>query len=348
MSDPPDPQRILIIKPSSLGDIVHALPVPRLLRARWPHAHIAWLINDNFADLLRGHPAIDAVLPFDRRHFAGAFFNPVATVALARFSEQLAQEKFDLVLDLQGLFRSGWLALRSGAAVRIGPSDAREMAALFYTDVYPSNRMRQHAVDRYLAAARLLGCQGPVIFDLNCDQHDRAAVRTMLGGIEKYAVLMPGTNWETKRWPARRFAALVAPLQEKLGLESVVIGAADAAPLAQQIPSALNLVGKTTLRQLVALLRNAQLVIANDSGPMHIAAALGRPLIALHGSTDPQLTGPWHRPDSVLRLDLPCAPCFSRYCSHRTCLEALDEKHVLSLAEQQIAFSDNPSNLARV
>jgi lipopolysaccharide heptosyltransferase I len=336
MPDSLDPSRILIIKPSSLGDIVHALPVPNLLRARWPGAHIAWLVNDNFADLLRGHPAIDEVLPFDRRHFAGAFFNPVAALALARFSEQIAERKFDLVIDLQGLFRSGWLCLRSGASVRIGPSDAREAASIFYTDEYPSDRTREHAVNRYLAAARRLGCEGPVVFDLNCGEADRVAVREMLGGIGKYAVLMPGANWETKRWPARRFTALVEPLRRRFGLLSVIAGASDAQPLAAQIPGAVNLVGKTSLPQLVALLGGAQLVIANDSGPMHIAAALERPLIALHGSTDPELTGPWHRLDAVLRLDLPCIPCFSRHCSHRTCLEALSESHVLSLAAAQL------------
>lgn len=332
-----DPRRILIIKPSALGDIVHALPVPRLLRQRWPGAHITWLVNDDFADLLRGNPALDAVLAFDRRQFAGAWRNPVTAAALARFAEELAAQQFDVVIDLQGLFRSGWLCHRSGAAVRIGPADAREMASVFYSEEYSSDRLREHAVDRYMAAARRLGCEGPAQFDLICDEADRHAARAMLGEIGPYAVLMPGTNWETKRWPARRFAALVEPLRKRLGLATVVVGARDVLELAGQIPATANLAGKTSLRQLVAVLQEAALVIANDSGPMHIAAALGRPLVAIHGATDPTLTGPWRRLDSVVRLDLPCAPCLMRRCSHRSCVELLDERHVMAVAQMQVA-----------
>jgi ADP-heptose:LPS heptosyltransferase len=147
---------------------------------------------------------------------------------------------------------------------------------------------------------------------------------------------MPGTNWETKRWPVEKFAALVVPLRERFGLASVLAGGSDAAAMAAQLPGTINLAGKTSLKQLTALLEGAALVVANDSGPMHIAAALGRPLVTPFGPTNPIRTGPFRRMESVIRLNLPCSPCYSRHCSHRSCLEWLEIEPVLRLAQEQM------------
>jgi ADP-heptose:LPS heptosyltransferase len=149
-------------------------------------------------------------------------------------------------------------------------------------------------------------------------------------------VLLPGTNWATKRWPLSKFAALVGPLRERFGLTSVLAGGADAAAMADGMPGAINLAGKTTLRQLTALLEGAALVVANDSGPMHIASALGRPLVTPFGPTNPVRTGPYRRLNSVIRLDIPCSPCYSRTCSHQSCLQWLDIGPVLDLAHAQM------------
>jgi len=165
---------------------------------------------------------------------------------------------------------------------------------------------------------------------------DRAHVETLLPAGTKYAVLLPGTNWATKRWPVEKFARLVAPLRQRFGLEVVVAGGPDVEGLANQIPDATNLVGKTNLPQLVALLDRADVVIANDSGPMHIAAALGKPLVAIYGPTNPVRTGPYGRMETVVRLDIPCSPCYSRQCSHQSCLQWLGIEPVLELAEQQM------------
>ncbi len=154
-----------------------------------------------------------------------------------------------------------------------------------------------------------------------------------------YAVLMPGANWATKQWPVERFAALVKPIRHRFGFESVVAGGPDVAQQAAAIPEAVNLAGKTNLRQLVALLEKAGLVVANDSGPMHIAAALGRPLVTPYGPTNPVRTGPYGRDDSVVRLDIPCSPCYSRRCSHLSCLNWLTIDPALELAADQISKS---------
>jgi ADP-heptose:LPS heptosyltransferase len=149
-------------------------------------------------------------------------------------------------------------------------------------------------------------------------------------------VLLPGTNWETKRWPTEKFAGMVAPLRERFGLVSVLAGGPDAGAMASRIPGAIDLTCKTTLKQLTALLERADLVVANDSGPMHIASALGRPLVTPFGPTNPVRTGPFRRMDSVIRLDIACSPCYSRHCSHQSCLRGLEVEPVVRLAGEQI------------
>jgi heptosyltransferase-1 len=346
---PSPPARILIIKPSAIGDVVHALPILALLRKRWPGARISWLVTPACAGLLDNHPMLNEVIRFDRRGFGAAWRNPLVLWRLFRFGAQLRKKRFDLVIDLQGLFRSGWLASRTRAPVRIGFANAREFAPMFYTHRVPIDSVEQHAIDRYLKIAGALGCEtSPVEFPFAVGEADRAQVAQWLPAGNRYAVLLPGTNWATKRWPVERFAAVVAPLRERMGLKVVVAGAGEDAALAARIPSDLNLVGKTNLAQLVALLERAALVIANDSGPMHIAAALGRPLVALYGPTNPVRTGPYQREESVLRLDIPCSPCYSRSCSHQSCLRWLGVDAVVGEAERRMDFFEITNHETRI
>jgi lipopolysaccharide heptosyltransferase II len=201
--------------------------------------------------------------------------------------------------------------------------------------------MEQHAIERYLCVTDALGCgREPVEFIFPPrDDADRQHVDSLIPPGRKFAVLMPGANWETKRWPLERFAALVAPLRERFGLESVVCGGPEVAEMASQIPGASDLSGRTTLRQMVEILERADLVVANDTGPMHIAAALGRPLVTPYGPTNPVRTGPYRREASVIRIDLPCSPCYSRRCSHQSCLQWLRIEPVLELAAEQLSPS---------
>ncbi len=220
--------------------------------------------------------------------------------------------------------------------MRIGFAQARELAHLFYTHHVDVGPKEQHAIDRYLKLIAAVGCpSGPVEFVFNTTERDRAGIAEKIGHDRPYAVLLPGTNWPTKRWPAERFAALARAIRERFGLEPLVAGSPNEGFLAQQI-GGTNLAGKTSLRELVALLERAQLVVANDSGPMHIASALNRPLVAIFGPTNPVRTGPFGRADSVIRLDIPCSPCYSRRCSHQSCLQWLGIEPVLQLARTQL------------
>jgi lipopolysaccharide heptosyltransferase I len=350
LSFPNPPRRILIIKPSAIGDIVHALPVLNLLRKRWPEAHISWLVSTACQSLLEGHPQIDELIPFERRRFGKGWRKPTAAVGLVRFMSDLRSRKFDLVIDLQGLFRSGYIAWRSGAPIRVGPSEARELAWIFYTHHVATGFPNGHAVDRYLKIADALGLgREPVEFHFAITDADRAAAAALLPSEARYAVLLPGANWDTKRWPPRKFAELTGPLKDRLGLQSIVAGSAGDQKLASQIPGAIDLTGKTNLRQLVALLDKADLVIGNDTGPLHIAAALNRPLVAMFGPTNPDFTGPFGRLDSVVRHPIECSPCFSRHCSHRSCLEKLDASVVLDAVMKKFngtaSVADSPRSL---
>ncbi len=332
---PHDPRRVLIVKPSAIGDVVHALPVLNLLTKRWPTAKFSWLVTPACAGILDGHPLLHEVIRFDRKAYGRDWRKPAVFKSLLAFGLALRDRRFDVAIDLQGLFRSAWLTFQTFAPYRLGLSDAREMATLFYTHRVNVGRKEQHAVERYLSVPEALGAgRGPVEFPFAATAEDRAFVAARTPS--RYAVLFPGTNWPTKRWPVEKFAALVEPIRRRFGLETVVGGAPNEVDLSAKIPAAADLTGKTTLNQFVALIAGAELVISNDSGPMHIAAALGKPLVAPFGPTNPVRTGPYGRPGSVVRLQIPCSPCYSRRCSHQTCLQAMEVEVVLRAAEQEM------------
>lgn len=338
---PDSPQRILIIKPSAIGDVVHTLPILNLLRRRWPAAAIDWVVTPACAGILDGHPQLNDMLIFDRKRLAGWWRSVATWRALRVFTRDLRSRRYDLVLDLQGLFRSGWLAWKTRSPVRVGFANAREGARLFYTHRVMTGSPEQHAIERYLKLAKFVGCPvEPVEYVFPTDDADRTAVADLLGSSEAYAVLVPGTNWPTKRWPVEHFDRLAARLRDQQGLRIVIAGSPAERELGDRIAGGLNLCGRTNLRQLVALIESASLVVCNDSGPMHIAAALGKPMVALFGPTNPVRTGPYRREGSVLRLDIPCSPCYSRHCSHQSCLRLLDVKPVLDHAKQVLEAED--------
>lgn len=343
------PQRILIIKPSSLGDVVHALPVLAGLRRAHPRAHISWLIGTAFADLLAGHPLIDELILFDRARFGRMWFSPGAAGAFVAFVRSIRARRFDLVVDLQGLFRSGFLAYASGARRRIGFADARELAAVFYTD-----RVRcggeVHAVERNLRVAAALGLPAEPEFPLAVEPQALARAREKVGPAcdERARVaLVVGARWPTKVWPAERMGELVAALSRAGRRRVVMLGAAADRAMTDAIlrrgeqlgaePGDVNdLVGRTTLRELAAVLSLADVVVCQDSGPMHLAAALGRPIVALFGPTDERRTGPYSAGARVVRVELDCAPCRRRRCRfartdprHHRCMGDISAERVV-------------------
>jgi len=344
-------QRILLIKPSSLGDVVHALPVLHGLRDRYPNARIDWLISVSLAPLLEGHPDLNELVLFDRRRYGRMAYNPMAAADFVRLIRRLRTRRYDLVLDLQGLFRTGFLTRASGAPVRIGFADAREGASFFYNHRLPGDDPDAHAVDRNYTVARLLGfSEIPIEFHIPLSDDDRASAERLLRPAERQSeqsliAVVPGARWETKVWLPQRFAATIDELHRGSDARCVLLGGPDETARCNQIAALcrdtpLNLAGQTSLRTLVAVLAKADAVLCHDSGAMHVAVALDRPVVCLVGPTNPARTGPYRRPQDVVRLDLDCAPCYLRKLSqcrfdHR-CMKELAVSSVVSAVRHSL------------
>lgn len=316
--------RILLIKPSSLGDIVHAFPVVSAIKTQWPGSHITWLVKRQWADLVERAEGVDCVWPVE-----------MTVRSWIREGRGLRAQRFDIAIDLQGLFRSAIVARFSGAPTRIGFANGREGSPWFYTQRIPVLSPDIHAVDRYLSVVAALGSSlpGKPRFGLRLLEKDMATVRELCQrkgfSMDKPWVAMNiGARWPTKRWPLASFAAVVDQLHETHRVPVVMIGSADERAYTNRLRALtdrpfVDLTGEIPLGCLPALLSTATAMITNDSGPMHIAAALGVPVIAMFGPTSAIRTGPYGAGHHVLAGQVSCSPCFSRVCRHDPELECL-------------------------
>ncbi len=312
--------KILIVKPSSLGDIIHALPTVRILRRAYPQAHISWLVNDNFAPLLDGCPIIDRVIPFARRRLGrlGALQETL------HFARSLRAGGFDWAVDLQCLLRSALLCRASGAPRRTGLADGREGSTCFYNEIIKLPPPPAHAVDRYLMLPRQLG--------LEVDRVEFPLAGAPVAEREKLILLNPGARWASKRWPASQFAALLDALAARWPDHRLaLLGSTDERPLAESVAASATakadiLAGRTSLPELTALMRRARLMISNDTGPLHLAVAVGTPTVSMFGPTDPRLTGPYPPQGGnniVLTTKTDCGTCFKPDCRHTPELQCM-------------------------
>jgi lipopolysaccharide heptosyltransferase II len=265
-------------------------------------------------------PIIDEIIPFERRRFGSLTQLP----HFRNFLATLKGRHFDIAIDLQGLLRSGIISWATRAPRRIGLSDAREGARFFYNEIV--RVPRAHAVDRYLLAAQHLGCDStPVEFPLG---GSRSVTSEGLIGVN------PSARWATKLWGNDKFAELI----RRLPSERVVLtgSAAEREQIDKIAQGRRNLVGQTDLFQLAELYRRCQVVVTNDSGPMHLAAAVGTPVVAIFGPTDPALTGPYGDRHVVLRAGVLCSPCFKDSCAnkvHMECMKLITVEQVLEAAK---------------
>ena len=334
-------RRILFIKPSSLGDIVHALPTLAALRQRFPQAHIAWLVKRQWAELLERVEGLDRVWAVG----PGIAAWPLEV-------SRLRAERFDLAVDLQGLFRSACMARLAGCPERVGFANGREGSPLLYTQRVAVPTPEMHAVDRYLLVADALGAARPETpqFRFRIPPTDREQVSAVLSraGVRAgsaWIAINVSARWPTKRWPVESFAAVADRLHEESAGPVVLIGGPDDRADAQAVKalvktsSTMDVTGLTPLGLLPALLQSASVLLTNDSGPMHVAAAVGTPVVALFGPTSPARTGPYGKNHRVLTHQLPCSPCFSRRCKHsieRECLTGIAPAQVVEAIRAQL------------
>jgi lipopolysaccharide heptosyltransferase I len=339
-------RRILLVKPSSFGDVLHALPTAGALRRRFPDARLAWLVDEEWADAVRGVPAVDEVILSGRRRWLRAVAaGRGAGAALGEFGallRALRAARYDLAVDLQGLFKSAVFVAAAGARVRVGLSTAREGSRHTCTHIVavPAG---EHAVERYLRVARALGApegprEFPVVVPAAAEQEADGLLAPMAAPL---AVLHPAARWPTKLWTPEAFAAVGDALADGLGARVAITGGGADVDAAEAVAArmgrpALNLAGRTSLKVLAAILRRAAVMVTVDSGPMHLAAALGTPLVGLFGPTSPARTGPYGPgPRRILQEGLPCVPCLSRRCGvpdERLCMQSLDAQRVAAEA----------------
>ncbi|HZE20460.1 MAG TPA: lipopolysaccharide heptosyltransferase I [Desulfobaccales bacterium] len=318
--------RILLVKLSSFGDVLHALPTLEALRDAYPQAQITWLVEAAYAPLLSGHPALDEVWLAPRLRPQEILFgaNPATLRQLIR---QLRSRRFDLVLDLQGLLKSAvWVAMAHSVR-KVGYDRTREFSYLPLTERVAPFDPEAHAVRRYLNLAHYLGAPAArPRFRLGCKAADISALIPEKAG-RPLAVLHPGARWSSKLWPPASWARLAAWLAQQ-GFQVAITGSRADQDLAAGIAAlsqtpVLNLAGSTSLAQLAGILRKSRLAVTTDTGAMHLAAALGTPVAAIFGPTAPWRTGPFGEGHQVVRLGLPCSPCFRRQCPVPLCLTEL-------------------------
>lgn len=331
-----EPRRVCIIKPSSLGDVVHALPTLAALRSRWPVAHFAWVINSGLRGLVDDHPMIDEVIPFDRARLRPT---PGGLWASGRLLGRIAAGRFDLAIDLQGLLRSAWMAAAARAPVRLGLAEAREGAGHCYTHAIEAPPGRPHAIDRMLALAEACGAEiDEPRYVIAMQPADRTYADAELAAVPRpRLVLNVGARWPTKRWPPESFAEVAWRAAERLGAGLVAVGAPEDAPLVARLRDRLgpypllDLCGRTTLPQLAAVAAGSDLFLSNDTGPLHLAAAAGARVVGLYTCTRPETTGPPPGPNArVIRSHLWCAGSRLKACARLECFAELSPDRVWS------------------
>jgi lipopolysaccharide heptosyltransferase II len=335
--------KILILKPSSLGDVIQALPVLRLLKRHLPAGEIFWWIDSHLAPLLEGDPDLTGIVRFGRHRWA----SPRHWPEMFRSIQWLRAQHFDLVIDLQCLARSGAFAWLANGKFLIGLDEPREGARGFYDLAVRRPSFHTHAVDWYLAVLPPLGVPVHWHFPWLPERSAIAAAVKSKWRTDgaRWIILQPGARWPSKRWPAEHFAELAGQLAANFSdARFAVLGGAEDKPLGEIISRAaptrtLNLCGQTSLPEMIEWLRLGALMVTNDTGPMHVAAALGKPLVALFGPTEPRRTGPHGQLENVLRIELPCSPCLGSHCTYakpNECLKAISPATVFARAKKEL------------
>lgn len=296
--------RILVVKLSSLGDILHVMPTVQALHEQLG-AEIHWAVQPEYHDLVACLSAVTRIIDIPRHRWWSGMGAAIAS---------LRSERYDLVIDLQGLLKSATTARLARASRRIGPSYAREGAGWLYGErAGPVNRNR-HAVDQAMDLLDHLGLHRPSSAAVDLTH----PVVTPPQPAPRVA-LLPQSRWESKNWPLRHFVRLARLLVDRSDVHIMVLGGkSDSAAgdlIAQTAPErVINACGRYSLPELFSLLEQCDLLVANDTGPVHMAAALGKPCLVLFGPTRAERTGPYGAKHVIMTHEVPCRPCLSRRC----------------------------------
>jgi len=337
---------ILIVKLSAIGDVIHTLPSLAALRRLYSDAHITWVVEEAAADLVKNHPYLDVVLISRRKSWSRDIQKGKILKSLFdmwSLIKELRRRRYDLVIDFHGLFKSSVIVFFSRGKRRLGYDSLQELSGLFLNEKIFEN-MNKHAVDRYLDFPRYLGAKiDKIEFVLPQNNDAETKVQFLMSKYKldnkKFIAINPVAYWKTKLWDNEKFAYLADLINNKLqmkviftGSEKEVIGGITS----RMATEGINLGGQTSLLDLAYLYKKAQMVITTDSGPMHLASAVGTPVIALFGPTDPARTGPYSKEHVIITAELPCSPCFLKKCSTRKCMKDISPDEVLAAIEEKL------------
>jgi len=346
--------KILIVRLGALGDIVHALPVAAALRERYADATIDWLVDARYARLLELVPVIDRRVVISPG--AKAAKGPAAAgelrfdgrAGVLRAVGALRAERYDAAVDLQGLLKSAVLARLSGARRVIGFERRylrERVAAPFYTERCDPGRPG-HVVHKNLSVLRAFGVHdAPLVFPFSVGESPALeGVRDLVRDASGFALINPGAAWPNKRWPPERFGETAAWLRDHHGVASVVLWGPGEERLARAVAGTSKgaaLPGPATqLADVIALARAARLMISGDTGPLHLAAAAGTPIVALFGPTDPARNGPWATDDICLSRYGQCVCHYRRRCRReRACIEEITQEDVRGAIDRRLALA---------
>lgn len=327
--------RFLVVRLGSLGDIVHTIPAVAALRRHYPAARIDWVVEPQYVPVLSLVKGVDDAVPVALRGGLGS-----ALAAIGR----LRRVRYDAAIDLQGLIKSALLARAVGARRTIGfstPHLRESLASMFYSEAADPGG-RTHVVEKSLAALASVGVEDVgVTFPLDIPQTAAADVVAGQVGEGGYAVINPGAAWPNKRWPAERFGALAATLRARLGLRSLVLWGPDEQPLAEAVVGhaggAATVAPPTSIVDLFAVLQRARVLISGDTGPLHIGAAVGTPVVALFGPTFPERNGPWSPEGISISCAGSCDCHYERRCRRSTpCIEGIAVEEVVAAVERRL------------
>lgn len=328
--------KILIVKLSALGDVVQTLPSLTLLKKSLPYSQIDWVVDERNAEILENHPYIRRLIIFSNKNFF--FFSK-----FVNFLKILRKENYDMVIDYQGLLKSGIIIGLTRAKYKIGFSNSREGSYLFYNIKLPPYDINLHAVKRYLILTKkvieilkkfeptdILEEKLEAIFSSEITEKNLPFIK------RPYIILTPSARWETKLWPYlhwEKFIELCQDIAQKFDI--FITGSLLDKNLTFWVKKIENryfyvhsLVGKLSLKELAILIKNSSAVVTVDTGPMHIASAFRRPTVALFGPTSPERTGPWGGNFKVLKSSLSCSPCFKKKCKDRKCMDEIRPEEV--------------------
>jgi len=345
---------ICILRLNSIGEIIHTLPVVDVLKEKFPDARLTWIAEKQMAPLLKHHPGVDQLLLIDSRRWQRGLFSPSVWKEVFLFLQYFRSQEFDVALDFQGIFRTSALARFSGAGRRIGMCRADRhlrWSGFLLNEMNHKTAGKSHRIEKNLAMLESLeidSANHALNFHIHADEEAVEYVSQELKklDLQDFILVNPGGGWITKIWELQKFSKLIDSIYNDLNLPALILWGPGEKHMADRIarkcisPAVVSF--STNLSEAIALVAQSRLVVSGDTGPLHVASAMGIPVVGIYGPTDPNLNGPWNPHDSACSINYECSPCHLSVCPiGMQCMKKLDVAPVLDAVKKTFFLSDS-------